>query len=343
MAWLRLGCSLAALTVACSSAFTNEKDEPKAGGPSASEACADIANARCALRSSCSSLPGAMGDGPNIVALYGDLATCVEREAMLCEHALEAPQTGNTPAKLESCVAEFGGFSCQDFFDNNPPDACMNVGPRAAGRPCAFNSQCQSGYCQTAAGSLCGTCADPPDVGSDCTVSACGHNQRCLQATMACAEVVSRNQTCDDTHPCDSGLVCSGSSTDTDRVCQTAISTPGATCGGKQPSCDNSLGLYCTGPQGGKTCALASFVESGMPCGVLADGSRVECIAGNCYSASGLVTGTDSGTCKASVRETAADPSCDTVLGPSCMPPAHCVVTSGTSGTCELATGPECG
>jgi hypothetical protein len=79
-----------------------------------------------------------------------------------------------------------------------------------------------------------------------------------------------------------------------------------------------------------------------MPCGTLADGSRADCRAGACYSANGAVTGTDEGTCKASVRETAADPSCDTMLGPSCMPPAHCVVTTGTSGTCELATGDAC-
>jgi hypothetical protein len=343
MKWL--GSSWAATVfalLACSSSFSDQKDAPKDTGPTASKACADVANARCSLRSSCSSLPGASTDGAMIVSAYGDLATCVEREAMLCMNALQAPQTGNTPAKIEGCVATFPSESCQSFFDNNPPDACVPSGPRATGNRCAFNAQCQSGYCETAAGSLCGACSDPPAAGSDCTVSACGHNQRCLQATLTCEAVVARNQACDDTHPCDSGLVCPGSSTDASRVCQTAVSTAGASCGGKLPGCDATLGLYCSGPQGNKTCTLATFADPGMACGSMSDGSRVECRAGNCYGQSGPVTGADTGICKGSVRETAADPSCDTLLGPSCMAPAHCVTTNDTSGTCQLSTGTAC-
>src|SRR5262245_10013351 len=108
-------------------------------GPSAATACADIARARCDQRSMCSSAPGATGPGASLLRVYGDMATCLERETLACTNGLQAPQTGNNPAKVEKCVAAFPTYSCQDFFDNNPPADCLVTGARAAGAVCTFN------------------------------------------------------------------------------------------------------------------------------------------------------------------------------------------------------------
>jgi hypothetical protein len=313
-------------------------------GPSIQQACQDLAQARCDKRSSCTMLAGANGPGASLVRVYGDMATCLQRELTACENGLMAPQTGNSPTKVEACVKAFATFSCQDFFDSNPPADCAITGARANVTTCTFNGQCQSGYCQGAKSNVCGACADPPSPGADCTDSSCGHNQRCVAANSTCQAVVPLNGACDGTHPCDSGLVCVGNTATTMGACQNAGSMVGVACGGAQslPGCDNALGLYCGGPNGSKTCMTFAFVGNGMPCGGLADGTRVDCIGGDCYTTTGLATGTTMGTCKA---DSADGQACDTVLGPGCVTPARCVIPAGgtTAGTCIVPVASMCG
>jgi hypothetical protein len=319
-------------------------------GPSTQQACSDLAAARCNQRSNCTELADPDGGatasaGASLVRVYGDMHTCLEREELACRNGLSAPQTGNSPAKVEACVKAFATYSCQDFFDNNPPADCAVTGARGNGMTCTFGGQCTSGYCQGAKTSVCGVCADMPMPGADCTDSACGHNQRCVNADNTCEAVVSLNGACDGTHPCDSGLACVGANatTMTMGTCQMGGSAPGVPCGAGQAmtACDNSLALYCAGPTGGKTCMPIVFVGNGMSCGLLADGSRTDCIAGDCYTTTGIATGTTVGTCKSFVPETAA---CDTVLGPGCLAPARCVVAAGgTTGTCVVPVASMCG
>jgi hypothetical protein len=289
---------------------------------------------------------GAAAPGASLKRVYGDMATCLQREQLACKNGLAAPQTGNSPAKVEACVKAFATYSCQDFFDNNPPADCTVTGARANGMTCTFGGQCTSGYCQGAKTSVCGMCADMPAAGADCTDSACGHNQRCVNADNTCESVVSLNGACDSTHPCDSGLACVGSSATMMGTCQMGGSMPGVACGNGAPTtaCDNSLGLYCAGPAGSKTCMPIALVGDGMSCGLLADGSRVDCMAGDCYTATGAATGSAVGTCKASVVETAANPACDTNLGPGCLAPARCVVATGggTAGMCVVPVATMC-
>ena len=304
----------------------------------------DIATARCNKRSTCSSLPGSTIPGINLVRAYGDIATCIDRETLGCVNALAAPQTGNSPSLLETCVAEFPTFSCQDYFDNNPPADCNVVGARASGATCTFNGQCGSGYCQGLKNSACGTCADAPVAGDDCSSSTCWHNQRCVAASMTCESVVPLNGACDSNHPCDNGFACFGDTTTAAGSCTTAGASLGASCGGgTMPGCDNTLGLYCAGTAGAKTCAALALVGDGAPCGALADGTRAVCIAGECYTSSGVAGAGDLGDCKAAVLETSAAPACDTVLGPGCLPPARCVLTAtGTAGTCIVPNAELC-
>jgi hypothetical protein len=312
-------------------------------GVSASQACADLASARCNQRSMCSSLAAGGGPGASLVRVYGDLATCLEREALACRNGLGAPQTGNSPARVEACVAAYPTYSCQDFFDNNPPADCAVTGARPSAATCTFNGQCASGYCQGVKTSGCGACADPPAAGADCSASTCWHNQRCVAATATCQAVVSLNGACDGAHPCDNGLACVGATATAAGACQTAATTPGAACGAGMPACDNTLGLFCAGAAGAKTCAAITLVGAGMPCGTLADGTRADCRAGDCYTATGPANGATMGTCQAAVRETDADPRCDTALGPGCLPPARCLLTgAGTAGTCVVPTAALC-
>ena len=49
-------------------------------GPSIQQACQDLAQARCDKRSSCTMLASATGPGASLVRVYGDMATCLQRE-----------------------------------------------------------------------------------------------------------------------------------------------------------------------------------------------------------------------------------------------------------------------
>jgi hypothetical protein len=136
-------------------------------GPSIQQACADLAAARCNQRSMCTMLSGSPAVGASLGRVYGDMATCVQRETMACQNGLSAPQTGNSSTKVEACVKDFPTYTCTDFFDNNPPADCAATGARANGATCTFGGQCTSGYCQGAKTSVCGVCADTPADAAD--------------------------------------------------------------------------------------------------------------------------------------------------------------------------------
>ena len=328
------------------------------------QACADVAMARCNLRSQCTLPDGVVGVGANVLETYGDMPTCLQREALACTNGLSAPQTGNNPAAVETCIAKFSSYSCMDFFDNLPPMDCTPLGARADGATCTFNAQCQSGFCNGIKNAVCGTCGAPPAEGDDCSDSACTRGDRCLGATSTCATVVSSNGMCDGTHPCDRGLSCVGSDakTMTPGTCETAGTRVGLACGGSMPGCDATRALTCQGPSGAKTCTPTGYggttsgpdggitaasdggapdpTPTGTACGALPDGTRVGCVAGDCYTDSGRASGSDLGTCKPFAADGEA---CDATVGPGCMAPARCVVSAGsTAGTCVVPVGSMC-
>jgi hypothetical protein len=137
------------------------------------------------------------------------------------------------------------------------------------------------------------------------------------------------------------------------------------------PGCDGTRGLFCGGPNGAKTCMRVIYpgyngsvsadgggttatdgggagtatapTPTGTACGLLADGSRVGCVAGNCYTATGTATGSDQGTCKPFAVDGAP---CDTAVGPGCMFPARCVGggagDGGTAGSCVVPVATLC-
>jgi hypothetical protein len=307
----------------------------KTSGRSAAEACADLAQARCAMRASCS-------NDVSVTRVYGDMTTCLAREQTACQDGLAGPGTGNDPDMVEACVRAYPTFSCADFFDNKPPAPCAPTGSRANGAACAFNGQCTSGFCSGTKNAACGTCADSPAAGDSCATSACGHGQVCVDSTLLCQDRGTLNATCDSDHPCGNGLSCTGNNATTAGTCQNALTAANLPCGGQLPGCDGNVGLRCTGPSGtGKSCQPITYVGDGKPCGTMGDGSFVQCTRGDCYIATGLIAGGQQGTCKADAADGAA---CDIQLGPGCTPPARCVVAgTGTAGTCTVPLGPTCG
>ena len=363
-AWTLCGTGLVVAATGCSSS----------SGASIATACADVAQARCNETSECSLADEQTGTGFSLLANYGDKATCVARQTLNCTNALNAPENGNNAAQVGKCVAALQGISCADVFDNQPPSACTPTGPRPSGAPCTFNGQCMTGYCNGTKTSVCGTCGAAPAAGDDCSDSTCANGARCVAATTECQVALASGGVCDSGHPCDRGLSCVGQNdkTMTTGICQTAATQVGIACGGTTlPGCDGTRGLTCGGPSGAKTCTRVIFpgyngsvstdggatatdagppdagsvtppTPAGTPCGLLADGSRVGCVAGECYTATGPATGSDLGACKPLAADTGA---CDTSVGPGCMFPARCVVSGGdggTAGTCVVPVATMC-
>jgi hypothetical protein len=326
---------LATAAAGCGSISSNNPDAATGTTPAA--ACAALANAECGKRMTCS-------NGANITRAFGDMNTCIARETLSCMGALAAPGTGNNVSLTMQCVAAFATLACNDFFDGKIPSVCAPSGPRAAGQPCAFNAQCASAFCGRVKNSLCGTCADAPTDGTSCQSSGCGHGQTCVDATQTCVAYGALNASCDGGHPCGNGLSCVGAmaSTSTPGACHLAVGELGAACGGTMPGCDATLGLFCGGAAGAKTCMTTPYEDDGAACGTRTSTSFAACKSGGCYTDTGVAGSGDMGTCKADGIEGAP---CDSLLGPACLTPARCVPTTsgGTAGICTLPNGASCG
>jgi len=305
----------------------------------AAVACADLAQAECAKRVACFDKINATGTG--ILRVFGTMDECLTREALMCTNGLAAPSTGGSPALTEQCAAAIPGEACADFYAENVPTPCTAKGPGAVGAACVFNGQCSTGYCSGTKSALCGTCAAPPADGAPCAASLCARDQLCDTNTLTCKTPLAAGAACDPTDSaCGYELSCPSSAAATTHACEAAVATLGAACGGTMASCDAQQGLYCSGPNGAKTCVKTSYVGDGIQCGTLADGGFSACIAGGCYTDVGLAGAGETGTCKADVTDGAP---CDVVLGPGCQLPARCMVAAGSNkGTCTEPTGAGC-
>lgn len=341
LAWL----SLAALTGCGSGGST----------VTAETACTDVAQAQCSRRQACTdtgTTDAGLPLNPNgvyIMTTYSNMATCVSRVQLACENNLAAPGTGTSPAQMEKCTAEYATWSCVDLFDNNanPPADCAPLGKRANGAACAFAGQCASRFCSNVKYATCGTCADLPLDGTSCVLSGCSPGQECK--TESTGDMLCRDRldvgadTCTTDIPCKAFSTCVGaSSTDPTKVgvCTLTSTAVGASCGSTNPGCESNLGLACLGLTGAKTCQPIAYVQAGAACGTLADGSRAECIDGDCFTATGPAASTDLGICKAQAADGSA---CDSQLGPLCLAPARCAYTgTGTAGICTVPLASPC-
>jgi len=287
-----------AVSAACSGTST----------PGAAQSTSDIASAICNKLNACSPLL--------IKASFGDLATCATREAISFANVLAANGTGWTPAGAESCSQALANASCSDLLGGHgaPPAACQPVGHLAQGAACGDDTQCQSSYCNIAAGN-CGACGAPPAAAAACMDdSQCPRGAVC-STSGACVKPAAVGATCGNTQPCQTTLVCKAG------VCA-ARDGAGASCtltAGSTDSCDNLGGAFCNG----MTCVIVGFAESGQPCGAVNGGLTACSAGGKCTN----------GTCQAPPADGAAcDPN-----GPSCMSPAGC-----QNGVCIISNPGSC-
>ena len=302
-------------------------------GPTADQACAQVAQARCSLRSMCS-------NGTRITQSYGDMNTCLARERINCLNGLGAPSTGNTPAAVEACAGVLPTEACGDFFLNGQPPQCVVTGKLAMGASCGFSGQCQSTFCAIPKGVECGTCQPLPVAGASCAILGCGRGLECDSSTMVCVLPGGMGAACGRSAPCGSGLSCVGASTTAMGTCQPAGSNVGVTCDTRQltaPGCNGELGLYCNKVT--LKCALETYAAAGQPCGTDATSGNVTGCAsgGSCIGASSTALGM----CVAAALDGAA---CDTTNGPPCLSPARCITGGGasTTGTCLLEDATTC-
>jgi hypothetical protein len=303
---------------------------PPGGNASAIEqACASRAQAQCQKRAQCTG-------GVGIVRIFGDMETCLQRTQLTCTMGLKASDTGNSAALVEQCAAAHLDQSCADFLNGILPPPCAPTGRRPNGGVCAFNGQCQSGYCGGTRTAVCGACKAPPAPDDSCAVDNCAPGQLCVPSTLRCQPYGAVGDACDSLHPCGADLGCTGL---TSPVCQPAIATVGARCDADH-ICDGAVGLHCESHSGMPACTVNVVVGDGMSCNAVGS-SYVLCSGGTCYTSTGPAPGNQTGTCKAAVADGSA---CDIVVGPPCLNPARCVVANGqTQGVCVFVDSATCG
>ena len=295
------------------------------------QACSDYAVAQCAKLDQC------VVNGTT--SRYGGTAICQVRQKDACLARLRAPGTGNNAAAVELCVQELPTGSCTDFDLGNLPECMAKIGTRADGQPCAFAGQCESSNCAIATGTNCGVCAEASQPGESCAAASCSHGFACVKATQLCQPRGVLDGNCDADHPCGAGLSCVTPSGAPSGTCQVAGNTLGAPCDPQResaPACDPNFGLYCDGAT--HTCQAVTYAAPGGQCGVVKP-LVVNCTNDStCFGAQGQTPGM----CVANAADGMA---CDTLAGPSCVPPAQCVTgsASATAGTCQLPDASACG
>jgi hypothetical protein len=331
-----------------------------------SNACADLAKARCTQNDACTG-------GLRNVALYGGEPTCEERVSLQCVVELSAPSIAQTAVTVEACAVSIATQSCADAFDEVPTAACVPIaGALTTGAACIASSQCGSTYCAIAPNAVCGSCAAVPKAGDHCGSTAeCGDRGGLTCAGGVCIPIGQSGSPCTSAIPCGYGLSCVGGTASAPGTCQSAAADAGAACdptGATAPSCGVDLGLTCDPAT--RACVPTTYATGGAECGKL-DAGVAGCAAGAC-----IITVPDAGTivdagvdaadagdggddaatvdagpatapgapttgvCAAAAKD---GTECDVALGPPCLPPAQCVSgDGGTAGTCMLPSAGTC-
>ncbi len=156
---------------------------------------------------------------------------------------------------------------------------------------------------------------------------------------------------CDDTHPCVNGTQCVGlvATMALSGTCQPSVATVGATCDPTRKTmagCEAVAGLACIPTGTGATmdaCQPVTLASPGTTCGAIGKPVRsvVDCQAGGLCKK--VATTDATGTCVAPASEGAAC-NVDPTIGPLCLAPSKCVMTSpgGTAGTCTTPDATKC-
>jgi hypothetical protein len=296
--------------------------------------CLDYATTECGLLQSCTG-------GFAVTLDYGDLSTCVDRLQLHCQDFIAAPDTTTTLAQVGLCALDLPNATCAEFWSDGTAACQAPNGTAANGSDCAVSGQCQSGFCAIPSGQVCGSCADEPSAGTDCSSVPCSDGTICLSASKTCSLPIQDGGPCTDQDDCVLGFQCLGVAKNDAGFC-----APGAASGTPcDPAklegpvgCDGREGVYCRGvSDGGGVCTPFAFAGPGQPCGDVPGGVFTECSrAGVCVEPDGGPRPSGAaGVCVGVAQDGAA---CDDATGPACLDPAVCV-----SGTCVRDDSESCG
>ena len=275
--------------------------------PEVEAACRTYGNATCAKLMACAPA--------DLLADYGDLATCNARRALACTAGASAPGSAVSATLLMACAAELPSGACEAFLTRGI-GSCFLRGGRADGDGCASDFQCGSAFCKRTRGINCGTCTPLGRANSPCADSTeCSTGLECSGQGF-CLPPSAVGGPCSAAQPCKLGAYCAANG-----VCGAQLEMAGAACQGRD-SCSGQRGLICSQDR----CAAVPFSKPGQACGgagVIVCEASGDCILG---------PQGNMGVCSmvASDGESCA--------GKSCLSPAECI-----SGICEIPRATDTG
>jgi hypothetical protein len=218
---------------------------PGSKEPTAAEAAADRANAKCTQFSKCM---------PDVFAgSYLDLASCIAMNTSIYASKLAAPGSSGTPRTFSDCASAIRAASCADApYDEGMPACRSAAGALPSNAACLYGEQCQGGACAKSA--ACGTCTTLKPSGASCSGSReeCDAGLYCIDAR--CQAYVPSGGACSGPNLiCDGGMAC---------VAGVCTSRVGAGCSRHS---DCPWPLFCS--ESSSTCQPMAWVNPGDACG----------------------------------------------------------------------------
>ncbi len=225
------------------------------------EAAKATAQVRCTRHEEC--LPG------DLALTLGTLENCVAAAERKYIWEAAMPGTGWTIEQFAACMEATESLSCAERNSRaTAVPACTPKGTKPAGDPCLADSQCDTGFCDSA-NLDCGTCAAMPKEGEEClSHGQCAPGQRCVNSK--CTVPQGSLASCTTWDECDYGFSC------VDGICRSEIDNMEEPCGLPigNPNCTEE-GLVCTASS--YTCIQMEIALQGEQCGHLETGVWTAC------------------------------------------------------------------
>ena len=275
----------------------------------ADSACADYAEARCKREKSCNAF--------FFAAQWGTEPECEERMSIGCADRFSAHGTTWKPDNLAECAVELGDASCDDLQLGILPSSCQaSPGTLGKGTACAYDDQCETGFCKKGSTGGCGSCKEHAKEGGSCSQDTdCTPGLACV--SYSCRALGRIGDDCGGSKLCMFGLVCDGG------TCS-AGAPAGSPCGqepGLPDPCDQANGVFCDALL--MSCRKVEVVPTGSDCSPY---SPSLCAAG------GYCNGYE---CVPALQE---GDSCQVTGNRKCQFPAVCDL-----GKCSVLTAADCG
>lgn len=239
---------------------------------------------------------------------WGDTATCIARNKLWIKAYLAAyADVTATDASLGGCATQVSAQSCLDYANGKSLAMCTLPGKRTTGQRCDTGDQCTTLRCANNT-TMCGTCSAKLALGGACVADAeCTEPLVCGSAGTCVAAKASGASCAADTQSCARSLRCRGG------ICSAPITTAGTACVGED-DCDIGRGVLCDTVSSFKCVAWTSSATTCTSTATLLT-----------FCSKAGICDTDTSTCLAAAAEGKA---CDEDLGPACLYPAVCSVST---------------